>query len=119
VNLDGCELVGVTTHETIHADASTGVVTGSFVVGSTGICVQSDPDSAPHSAPPGEYELSVGCNACEIGTFTLTKAATTLPATGFPIAGASLCASGLLVVGFLLCRRNRTPGRPRNVESGE
>jgi hypothetical protein len=101
-DLQGCELTGLTTDETIHLDTSTGLVTGSFVVGSTGICVQSDPDAATHSAPPGEYELAISCGACQVATFTLTKAAATLPATGFPIANASLCASGLLVLGFLL-----------------
>jgi hypothetical protein len=108
-NLQNCELTGVTTDETIHLDTSTGVVTGSFVVGSTGICVQSDPDAATHSAPPGEYSLAISCGACQVATFTLTRAAT-LPFTGFPVGTVSLWASGLVLVGFLLCRR-RSPRR--------
>jgi hypothetical protein len=107
-SLQGCELIGVATDQTIHLDKSTGTVTGSFVVGITGICVQSDPDAATHFAPPGEYALSIGCGACQVATFTLTKPAATLPATGFPIATASLYASGLLVLGLLLCRRRLT-----------
>lgn len=101
-NLQGCELTGVTADETIHLDTSTGNVTGSFVVGSTGTCVQSDPDAATHSAPPGEYELAIGCGACQVAAFVLTKPAATLPATGFPAAAASMWALGLLVFGFFL-----------------
>lgn len=107
-DLQGCELVGVTTDETIHVDTATGDVTGSFVVGSTGTCVQSDPDALTHAAPAGEYRLSIGCLACQVGSFTLTKAAATLPATGFPVGTACLCASGLLVVGLFLCARRRS-----------
>jgi LPXTG-motif cell wall-anchored protein len=110
-NLQGCELTGVTTDETIHLDASTGIVTGSFVVGSTGVCVQSDPDAATHSAPPGEYELAIGCGACQVASFVLTRPAATLPATGFPVVTASLLGSALLVVGILLYRRRLTPLR--------
>jgi hypothetical protein len=104
-DLQNCELAGVTTNETIHLDTSTGVVTGAFVVGSTGICVQSDPDAATHSAPPGVYRLAIGCGACQVATFTLTRPVATLPATGFPVATALIFASGLLVVGLLLYRR--------------
>ena len=111
-SLQGCELTGVTTDEAIHLDTSTGLVTGSFVVGSTGTCVQSDPDAATHSAPPGEYELAIGCGACQVAAFTLTKPAATLPFTGFPVGRAILCASGLVVVGLLL-RRPRFRGEWR------
>jgi len=111
-NLDHCELVVPTADETIHLDTSTGVVTGSFVVDGTGICVQSDPDAATHSAPPGEYGLAISCGACQVATFTLTRAAT-LPFTGFPVATASMCASSLVFIGVLLCRR-----RPLRREAG-
>jgi hypothetical protein len=104
----GCELIGVANDPTIHLDPVTGVVTGSFVVGSTGTCVQSDPDAATHTAPPGVYHLSIGCVACEIATFTLTKAAATLPVTGFPIASASIWAGGFLVLGLIIVRGRRT-----------
>jgi len=107
-SLQGCELVGVAADQTIHLDTSTGIVTGSFVVGSTGICVQSDPDAETHPAPPGEYRLSIGCGACQVATFTLTKPAATLPFTGFPVATVSLCALGLVGVGLLVCRRRVT-----------
>ena len=105
----GCELVGAVTNETIHLDAATGRVTGSFVVGGTGICTMSDPDAATHSAPPGRYQLAISCAACQVATFTLTKPAATLPATGFPIAGVGLGACGLLVLGLLLRSRGRQP----------
>ena len=110
-NLQNCELTGVTTDETIHLDTTTGLVTGSFVVGSTGICVQSDPDAATHSAPPGEYELAIGCGACQVASFVLTRPAATLPFTGFPIATTGLFGSALLAVGLLLYRRRLTPLR--------
>jgi hypothetical protein len=112
-NLDHCELVVGTTDETIHLDTSTGVVTGSFVVDGTGICVQSDPDAATHSAPPGEYGLAISCGACQVATFILTKPAATLPFTGFPVATASICASSLVFIGVLLWRR-----RPLRREAG-
>ena len=108
-NLQGCELVGATTNETIHLDSSTGSVTGSFVVGSTGICTMSDPDAATHLAPPGRYQLAISCAACQVATFTLAKPAATLPATGFPIAAVSLGALGILVLGLFLRFRERQP----------
>ena len=83
-------------------------MTGSFVVGSTGNCVQSDPDAATHSAPPGEYSLAISCGACQVATFTLTRAPT-LPFTGFPVGTVSLCASGLVVVGLVLCAAASSP----------
>jgi hypothetical protein len=107
-NLQGCELTGVATEETIQLDTSTGTVTGSFVVGSTGTCVQSDPDAATHSAPPGVYALAIGCGACQVATFTLTKPAATLPATGFPIVTASLWGAALLAAGLVLVRSRQT-----------
>ncbi len=104
-SLKNCELLVDAYDHTIHLDTSTGVVTGSFVVGSTGNCVQSDPDAATHTAPPGVYSLAISCGACQVATFTLTQGAT-LPFTGFPVGNAILCASGLVVVGLLLRRRS-------------
>jgi hypothetical protein len=108
-SLQGCELIGAAIDPTIHLDTSTGTVTGSFVVGGTGSCVQSDPDAATHTAPPGVYHLSIGCVACEVATFTLTEPAATLPATGFPIVPASLWGAGLLAIGLVLVRSRQTP----------
>jgi len=105
-SLEGCELYVDTSNQTMQVDSSTGRVTGSFVVGSTGNCTMSYPDAATHSAPPGRYSLAISCGACQFATFTLTEPAATLPATGFPIAAESLCALGLLVLGlFLRLRR--------------
>jgi hypothetical protein len=108
-NLQGCELLVDVVNQTIHLDGVTGSVTGSLVVGSTGICVQSHPDAATHAAPPGRYSLAISCPACQVATFTLTEPASALPATGFPIATASVFALGLLVLGLLL--RLRHPQR--------
>lgn len=103
-SLAGCELLDGAINGVIHLNESTGTVTGSFIVGGTGICVQSEPDAATHSAPPGRYALSIGCPACEVGEFTLTAPSSepTLPATGFPIALAGLGGVILVAVGLLL-----------------
>ena len=124
-SLAGCELLVGAINGVIHLNESTGAVTGSFVVGGSGICVQSDPDAETHSAPPGRYALSVGCCvASEVGEFTLTAPSSepTLPATGFPAALASLGGVILVAVGLLLCsyarwRKTRTP-RPQPGCSG-
>lgn len=104
-SLARCELLDGAINSVIHVDESTGTVTGSFVVGGSGTCVQSDPDAATHPAPPGRYELSVGCCvASEVGEFRLTAPSSepTLPATGFPTALATLCGVILVAVGLLL-----------------
>jgi hypothetical protein len=103
-SLAGCELLDGAVDGVIHVNDSTGVVTGSFIVDGRGTCVQSDPDAATHSAPPGKYALSIGCPACEIGEFTLTAPSSepTLPATGFSAALASLGGGILVAVGLLL-----------------
>src|SRR5450432_2858612 len=103
-SLARCELLDGAINGVIHLNESTGTVTGSFIVGGTGICVQSDPDAATHAAPPGRYALSIGCPACEVGEFTLTAPSSepTLPATGFPAALAGLGGVILVAVGLLL-----------------
>jgi hypothetical protein len=103
-SLAGCELLDGAINGVIHLNESSGTVTGSFIVGGTGICVQSEPDAATHSAPPGRYALSIGCPACEVGEFTLTAPSSepTLPATGFPAALAGLGGVILVAVGLLL-----------------
>ena len=103
-SLAGCELLDGAINGVIHLNESTGTVTGSFIVGGTGTCVQSEPDAATHSAPPGRYALSIGCPACEVGEFTLTAPSSepTLPATGFPAALAGLGGVILVAVGLLL-----------------
>jgi hypothetical protein len=102
--LDGCELLVDVTQEVVHADGATGLVTGSFVVGTHGTCFQSTPDATPHSALSGRYALSTGCQACEVGAFTLT-APSTLPFTGFPVLPTTLCGFVLIGTGMLLLRR--------------
>ncbi|HEY8728585.1 MAG TPA: hypothetical protein VIL94_03310 [Acidothermaceae bacterium] len=104
--LVGCELLDGAVGGVIHVEESTGAVTGSFIVGTTGTCVQSTPDAASHVAPPGRYALSVGCPACEVGAFTLTaaSAAPTLPAAGFPSAPAMVVGVVLIAAGLLLRR---------------
>ena len=104
-SLAGCELLDGAINGVIHLNESTGTVTGSFIVGGSGSCVQSDPDAATHAAPPGRYALSVGCCvASEVGEFTLTAPSSepTLPATGFPAALASLGGVILVAAGLLL-----------------
>jgi hypothetical protein len=109
-SLAGCELLDGAINGVIHLNESTGTVTGSFIVGGTGICVQSEPDAATHSAPPGRYALSIGCPACEVGEFTLTAPSSepTLPATGFPAALAGLGGVILVAVGLLLLSIRKT-----------
>jgi hypothetical protein len=105
-SLDGCELVIGAVDPVIHLDESTGQVTGSFVVGGDGTCFQSSPDAAPHQAPPGPYELSIGCPACGVASFGLTTVATsasaTLPFTGFPTGLATIVATLLVAWGFVI-----------------
>jgi hypothetical protein len=103
-SLAGCELLVGVTHGVVHVDEATGLVTGSFVVGADGTCFQSMPDAAPRWAPAGRYALSIGCQTCEVGAFTLT-APSTLPFTGFPILLTSLCGFVLVGSGLLLLRR--------------
>lgn len=107
--LQGCELFVDTSNQSIQVDSSTGRVTGSFVVGSTGSCVQSSPDAATHAALPGRYSLAISCGACQVASFTLTKPAATLPATGLPVTAASLWALGLVVLGSFLRFRRPQP----------
>jgi hypothetical protein len=103
-SLEGCELLVGVTNEVVHVDEATGIVTGSFVAGADGTCFQSMPDAAPRWAPAGRYALSIGCQACEVATFTLT-APSTLPFTGFPVLLTSLCGFLLVGTGLLLLRR--------------
>ena len=120
-SLAGCELLDDAINGVIHLNDSTGAVTGSFVVGGSGICVQSDPDAATHAAPPGRYALSVGCCiASEVGEFTLSAPSSepTLPATGFPTALASLCGLILVAVGLLLVSRPQGGDAGRQVAPG-
>jgi hypothetical protein len=66
-------------------DRRTGNVTGSFRVGSTGIC-QSGP--AQRRVRAGTYELDYGCVSCFAGIFRVTNSATvvhTLPSLGPPL----------------------------------
>jgi hypothetical protein len=124
-SLARCELLDGAINSVIHLDESTGAVTGSFVVGGSGTCVQSDPDAATHAAPPGRYELSVGCCvASEVGEFTLTAPSSepTLPATGFPAALASLggvilVAGGVLLRSYARWRRRAWPIGPPTTPS--
>jgi hypothetical protein len=83
-SLEGCELMVGVTNEVA--------------------CFQSMPDAAPRWAPAGRYALSIGCQACEVATFTLT-APSTLPFTGFPVLLTSLCGFLLVGTGLLLLRR--------------
>jgi hypothetical protein len=107
-NLAGCELLVAAIDPVIHLDESTGQVTGSFVVGGDGTCSQSDPDAATHQAPPGPYELSIGCPACGVASFGLTRAAgsvpasATLPFTGRPFGLMTLTGGVLVVWGFVI-----------------
>lgn len=110
-SLARCELLDSAINGVIHLDESTGAVTGSFVVGGSGTCVQSDPDAATHAAPPGRYAFSVGCCvASEVGEFMLTAPSSepTLPMTGFPTALATLCGMILVASGLVLCSYARS-----------
>ncbi len=72
-----CELLVGADHGRI-AIATDGTVTGSFTVGSTGDCFQDD--SGEHPVQPARYILSVGCHACGVADFTVTRGS--LPFTG-------------------------------------
>ena len=122
-NLPGCgDLIVDLGNPTISIEPTSMRVTGSFTVGSSGGCFQSN--GLLHSTVPGSYLLIIGCHVCSVRSFTVTASGSTttgssLPSTGFhataPIALASfLTATGLLLVAT--SRRNplKHAGRSRH-----
>lgn len=106
-SLPGCgDLIVDLANPTISVESASLRVTGSFAVGGSGACFQSN--GLRHRTVPGSYVLIVGCHACSVGSFTVRASAlpangSTLPNTGFhstaPVAlGSFLVATGLLLV---------------------
>lgn len=97
-DIEGCELVVTLQNKAITVDAS-GAVSGSFVVGGTGQCFQTD-SSRP--VVDGTYNLAISCHACSVGSFTVTGtfelARTGGSSLPLAVAGLALIAFGAVLV---------------------
>jgi len=77
-----CELEVDTASDHLTVDTKTGAVSGSFVILGHGTCRMTD--DAPRPVPAGKYELWIGCTACGVASFTITRGSA-LPFTGAPV----------------------------------
>jgi hypothetical protein len=75
-----CGLVVYISHQRIKLDYRAHRVSGSFVIGRRGACVQTDIGNTP--VVPGVYGLMMGCHDCVLGELRITAGA--LPFTGLP-----------------------------------
>jgi hypothetical protein len=108
---EACEIVAAVGDGRIHLDSKTGRVTGSFRVLSEGACFQTDVDGV--SLQPGVYGLSIGCHACQVGTFTVTGSlARTGPQLGTAAVTALMSLGTGSILVFLGARRKRNPRSP-------
>lgn len=108
----GCELLGAVVDGTIRLDPTTGKVSGSFIVPSTGTCFQNAGtplEGRTFSLTSGVYWLSIGCHACSVADFTILGA---LPRTGASIDLWVALSAILLTLGVAFCvsdvRRRRS-----------
>ncbi|MCU1380640.1 MAG: hypothetical protein JWN29_3623 [Acidimicrobiales bacterium] len=102
--LDRCELLVALSDRNVRVDDS-GHVSGSFVVGREGDCFQ---QAVTQPAAPGSYTLALGCHACFVGTFEITRAST-LPRTGDGSTPIAIAVVGLIGCGGLLMLATRRP----------
>ena len=104
-DVPGCEILVSGADDHLRYNPRTKVVSGSMRIPPTGHCNQS---TREHAVVPGDYYLTIGCMACVVGDFTVTKAGA-LPFTGSgtPILPTSLLALAALIVGATLVRMGR------------
>jgi hypothetical protein len=88
-----CEFLGgVHAARTRVSDA--GVIRGSFIVGGSAACNHSTAKAPPLS--PGNYHVNLGCQACSVDEFTVTRG--TLPFSGPGQRAGALLLGGLLAI---------------------
>lgn len=112
--LSGCELSVSNGPSAIHLDTTTGEVSGFFVVGSHGNCMQ---QTKGYPTQPGRYYLTAGCTACVFAEYRILPRR--LPATGsstWPwgvlglllcVAGGALTTASKLSIGASGCNQSR------------
>jgi hypothetical protein len=111
----GCVLFVKTPQNQVHIDRSTLRVSGSFVVGKTGVCKGK---ANTHPVEPGVYTYSFGCVACDVGNIRVVASSPSstrpsLPFTGAPTDNVFGVGVGVLAIGvaFQLVGARRRPRR--------
>lgn len=69
IELPGCELIGAPTDAAV-AVSSSGSLSGSFTVPTTGGCFQ---QMVTKALTPGQYQVLLGAHTANLGTFTVTS----------------------------------------------
>jgi hypothetical protein len=103
-----CELDMKLPEDVIHLNRKTGDFSGTFQVGSTGVCKHLGPSFAP--VRPGTYFFYLGCEACELAPFTVSADhPSSLPFTGGSELIEALTALLLVTAGatLVVCSRPR------------
>ncbi|MHB2023333.1 MAG: hypothetical protein ACYCO3_08395 [Mycobacteriales bacterium] len=90
-NLRGCELILGLDHPLVRFNPTTGAVSGSFRVGRTGSCFQTNPVAGPVPALPGRYSLGIGAHASSFASFVITHA---IPLPAEPCVPVTMTADG-------------------------
>jgi hypothetical protein len=71
IELPGCELIGGPPTPSVVDVSSSGALSGSFTVPSTGDCFQQA--NSTRALPSGQYRVTLGSHSADLGTFTVTS----------------------------------------------